>query len=69
LPTLFALTKVDKLTNTQRKSRLLQAMEVLGIEPEQAVPFSALTGEGRDDLLESVEALLLTDDPDSRIRM
>lgn len=68
LPTLFALTKVDKLTNTQRKSRLTQAMEVLGIEPEQAVPFSALTGEGRDDLLESVEALLLAGDSDSRVR-
>ena len=45
LPTLFALTKVDKLTNTQRKSRVAQAMEVLGIEAEQAVPFSALIGD------------------------
>jgi GTP-binding protein len=68
LPTLFALTKVDKLTNTQRNSRLMQALDVLGIEPEQAVPFSAHTGEGRDDLLESVEALLLAGDSDSRVR-
>jgi len=58
LPTLFALTKVDKLTSTQRAHKLDEAITALGIDPEQAVPFSAQTGEGRDELLESIHTLL-----------
>jgi GTP-binding protein len=62
LPTLFVLTKVDKLTATQRSKRLVRSLEKLGVEPEQALAFSAHTGEGREDLLESVEALLFGDE-------
>jgi GTP-binding protein len=58
LPTLFALTKIDKLTKTQRPTRIARVVTRLGIEPEQALPFSAHTGEGREELLESVEGLL-----------
>jgi GTP-binding protein len=58
LPTLFALTKVDKLKASQRQKQLDTVVRALGIDAEQAVPFSALTGEGREDLLESVHALL-----------
>jgi len=58
LPTLFVLTKIDKLTKTQRPARIGRALARLGIEPEQALPFSARTGEGREVLLESVEVLL-----------
>lgn len=58
LPTLFVLTKIDKLTKTQRPARIGRVVATLGIEPEQALPFSAHTGEGCDALLESVEALL-----------
>jgi GTP-binding protein len=58
LPTLFVLTKADKLTPTQRKTRIPRVVEKLGIEPEQALTFSSLSGEGREELLESVEELL-----------
>lgn len=58
LPTLFALTKIDKLTNPQRPVRIGRVVDRLGVEPEQALPFSAHTGEGREELLESVEGLL-----------
>ncbi len=58
LPALFVLTKVDKLTKTQRVGHIKRAIEVLGIESEQALPFSSLTGEGREELLASVEGLL-----------
>ena len=58
LPALFVLTKVDKLTRTQRPERIERVVARLGIEPEQALPFSAQTGEGRDDLLQSVETIL-----------
>ena len=58
LPALFVLTKVDKLTKTQRSGHIQRAIEVLGIDSEQALPFSSLTGEGREELLASVEGLL-----------
>jgi len=58
LPTLFALTKVDKLRASQRMRKLEEVRVALGIAEEQAIPFSAVTGEGRDDLLESIGALL-----------
>ena len=65
LPTLFVLTKVDKLRNTQRAEHIRNVIRRLGIDEEQAVPFSALSGEGRDELLESVEALLNLEGADS----
>ncbi|MGH7468605.1 MAG: ribosome biogenesis GTP-binding protein YihA/YsxC [Longimicrobiales bacterium] len=58
LPTLFVLTKVDKLSATQRPKRIERALEVLNIEAEQALPFSAHSGEGREALLASVQDLL-----------
>jgi GTP-binding protein len=61
LPALFVLTKVDKLTNTQRSTRIARAVDALGIDAEQALPFSALTGEGREELLESVEQLVASE--------
>jgi GTP-binding protein len=57
-PTLFVLTKVDKLKNTERRERITNAIRKLRVGEDQVVPFSALTGEGRDELLDSVEALL-----------
>lgn len=58
LPTLFALTKVDKLRASERGRKLDQAMAALGVAEEQAIAFSAVTGEGREALLESIESLL-----------
>jgi GTP-binding protein len=60
VPTLFVLTKVDKLTRAQRPAHLRSLMQELGIEPDQAIEFSARTGEGREDLLESLETLVTT---------
>ena len=59
-PTLFVLTKVDKLTRSKRPARIRSLLGELGIEPDHVIEFSAKTGEGREDLLESVEALILT---------
>src|SRR5215831_5690946 len=47
VPTLFALTKIDKLTSTQRANRVGSLTEELGLSPDQVIPFSAVTGEGR----------------------
>ncbi len=58
LPTLVVLTKMDKLKRSQRDESLKRAMETLGVEADQLVPFSAKTGEGRDDLLTALGGLL-----------
>jgi GTP-binding protein len=58
VPALVTLTKVDKLKPTERVRQLAAIAERLGLDPEQVVPFSSRTGEGRDELLGSVEALL-----------
>lgn len=58
VPTLFVLTKVDKLSRSRRPAQLQRIVRELGVDPEQVVPFSAKTGEGRDQLLESLEDLL-----------
>jgi len=58
LPTLFALTKVDKLKSRERARQLALAAGALGADEEQFVPVSARTGEGREQLLASLEDLL-----------
>ena len=58
LPALVALTKMDKLKRTQRDPAIERARVELGVDAEQLVPFSSKTGEGREELLESLEALL-----------
>ena len=57
-PTLVVLTKVDKLKRSQRKKQFESITKELGLDMEQIVPFSAVTGEGRDDLLRALEGLL-----------
>lgn len=58
LPVLVILTKMDKLKRSQRAGAVQSAAEALEVAPEQVLPFSAETGEGRDELLESLDALL-----------
>ena len=58
LPTLVVLTKMDKLKKAQRKSAIGTAVEHLGLDEEQLLPFSSKTGEGREDLLAALEGLV-----------
>jgi GTP-binding protein len=64
LPTLVVLTKIDKLRVKERAERLAQASLVMQLEQEQIIPFSAMTGEGRDELARAV-ADLVQDPPRS----
>lgn len=57
-PTLVVLTKVDKLTWSRRSRDIPAMVEKLGLDPDQVLPFSSKTGEGRDDLLAAIESLL-----------
>jgi GTP-binding protein len=61
MPTLFVLTKIDKLKALQRTRHARRATEQLGVSEEQVVQFSAETGEGRDALMDSLEYLLTGD--------
>lgn len=58
VPTIVVLTKIDKLTPAQRAARLTALASDLGLDDDQLIPFSAVTGEGRNELAEAVEALL-----------
>jgi GTP-binding protein len=57
-PTLVVLTKVDKLTWSRRSRDIPAMVEKLGLDPDQVLPFSSKTGEGRGELLAAVNALL-----------
>ena len=57
-PTLVVLTKVDKLKRSERARKIGGISDRLGLEMEQIVPFSAVTGEGREALLGAMEGLL-----------
>ena len=57
VPTIFALTKVDKLTKSALAERVGAFVEGLGVSREQLVPFSSETGQGRDELAEAMVEL------------
>jgi len=58
VPALVILTKVDKLKRSQRAVQLRELPKALGLDPEQVIPFSSKTGEGRDVLLAAIDRLL-----------
>jgi GTP-binding protein len=58
VPALVVATKMDKLKQSQRREHLERIVEDLALDDEQLVPFSAHTGEGREELLDALDALL-----------
>lgn len=58
IPTIIALTKVDKLRARERATRLSATAAQLELDEEQIVPFSSVTGEGRDELAAAIVALV-----------
>ena len=61
LPILVVLTKVDKLKRSERARSVRRAMETLGLDEDQLLPFSSKTGEGREPLLDALEDLMMED--------
>lgn len=55
-PTLFALTKIDKLSRSERRKAMESMRETLEVPEDQVVATSALSGEGTDTLWDSVLA-------------
>jgi GTP-binding protein len=57
-PTIVIATKVDKLRPSERAARIAAVSAEAGVEGEQVIPFSAATGEGRDELAEAIVTLV-----------
>jgi GTP-binding protein len=58
VPTIVVFTKIDKLTKAQAAERITTLAGGLGLDVEQVVPFSATTGQGRDELATALLSVL-----------
>ncbi|MCO4099772.1 MAG: YihA family ribosome biogenesis GTP-binding protein [Gemmatimonas sp.] len=65
VPTIFAVTKVDKLKKIEVAPRVEALATQLRLDADQIVPFSSTTGAGRDELASALMDLLAL--PDWRI--
>jgi GTP-binding protein len=57
-PTIVVATKIDKLPRAQRSARVEALAREAGIDLEQVIPFSAVDGDGRDELAEAIANLV-----------
>ena len=57
-PTIVAATKIDKLKRAEVAARLAALADVTGLDPDQIIPFSAVTGAGRDELAAALVELV-----------
>jgi GTP-binding protein len=62
-PTIVAITKVDKLSRAAISKRIGDITAALGLDDDQVIPFSAVTGLGRDELAAAIVALMQTPRP------
>ena len=58
LPTLIVVTKIDKIGSNARETRIAEILQALRVDGDQVLLFSARTGEGREQLLETIEKFL-----------
>lgn len=58
VPVLVAVTKIDKLSTREGAARVEAIARTLGLDLDQLIPFSAFTGQGRDELAAAIEQLV-----------
>lgn len=58
VPAIFVATKVDKFTKRAAAERIAAIERQLGFEGAEVIPFSATTGEGRDEVASAIDQLL-----------
>ena len=58
VPTVIVVTKIDKLASRAVRQQMSDLARTLQIDDEQMIPFSAVTGAGRDDLAEAIVSLI-----------
>jgi GTP-binding protein len=64
VPTIVALTKVDKLSKAAARERAAAIAKDLALDSDQVIPFSSPTGEGRVELLEAILELVAAPVPE-----
>jgi GTP-binding protein len=57
-PTIVVATKIDKLRSIEREKRIEALALEAGVEIDQVIPFSAVSGAGRDELAEAIVQLV-----------
>jgi GTP-binding protein len=62
VPTILVATKTDKLPRATVLTRVRELAEAAGVEEDQIIPFSAVTGLGRVELAEAIVSLVTTKD-------
>ncbi len=62
LPVIYVATKIDKLTASKRPLRLREIARALSVPVGRVLPFSSLTGEGRDELWARLDAVAVEGD-------
>jgi GTP-binding protein len=63
VPVIFTMTKSDKLSKNKIAQALHQTAKALSIEPEQIVPFSSQTGDGKKRLWQEMLHLIGQTEP------
>ncbi len=58
VPTIVVTTKTDKLSPARARERVAEVAAAANVDVEQMIPFSAVTGAGRDALAEAIVHLL-----------
>jgi GTP-binding protein len=58
VPTIVAVTKMDKLSRAAATARVREIAIQLSLEESQMIPFSAVTGQGRDELASAIVELV-----------
>jgi GTP-binding protein len=58
VPTVIALTKIDKLARHVAAERADEIMKSLSLTREQTIPFSSISGEGRNELAAALVSLV-----------
>lgn len=57
-PTIIVATKIDKVLRAERSARIEALAREAGVELDQVIPFSAVDGEGRDELAAAIVTLV-----------
>lgn len=57
-PTIVVATKIDKVKPAERAARVAALSRDAGVEIDQIIPFSAVSGDGRDELAEAIVELV-----------
>ena len=65
IPFAVVATKMDKVPRSRQSRQIKLIAESLTCSQEAVIPFSAITKQGREELLEAIEALLNNKEPES----